>query len=60
MHVVRMLWMAPVYALACWIELLLWCFGEEQFTYIAASVRRCYEAYTIYSFFCFLVLTPPS
>jgi hypothetical protein len=40
MHVVRVLWMVPIYAGASWLAL---CFFHEAFVYINA-VRECHEA----------------
>jgi hypothetical protein len=64
-HVVRVLWMVPIYALDAMFTLYL-CFGmSENGTregcqssagrLVAETLREFYEAYTIYAFFCYLV-----
>ena len=64
-HVVRVLWMVPIYALDAMFTLYL-CFGTSAdghregcessgWRLVAETLREFYEAYTIYAFFCYLV-----
>ncbi len=64
-HVVRVLWMVPIYALDAMFTLYL-CFGKAEdgtregcessgWRLVAETLREFYEAYTIYAFFCYLV-----
>jgi Organic solute transporter Ostalpha len=49
-HVVRILWMVPIYAMNAWISLVL----PAASVYLD-SLRECYEAYVIYNFMRFLL-----
>ncbi|ODM96812.1 Transmembrane protein [Orchesella cincta] len=49
-HVIRILWMVPVYALDAWIGLL-----APEYSIYCNSLRECYEAYVIYNFMKFLL-----
>lgn len=54
-HVVRVLWMVPLYGLNAWLALvlgLLCCGGAAV---VPDAFRQCYEAYTVYSFYNFVV-----
>ncbi|KAL0884110.1 hypothetical protein ABMA27_016129 [Loxostege sticticalis] len=49
-HIIRVLWMVPIYALNAWIGLEF----PEQSIYVD-SLRECYEAYVIYNFMKYLL-----
>eukprot|EP00051_Salpingoeca_urceolata_P013333 m.167184 g.167184 ORF g.167184 m.167184 type:complete len:413 (+) comp17765_c0_seq4:315-1553(+) len=49
-HVVRILWMVPIYAINSWLALRF----DGAAIYLD-TVRECYEAYVIYNFFAFLM-----
>ncbi|KAJ2950459.1 hypothetical protein O0L34_g8702 [Tuta absoluta] len=49
-HIIRILWMVPIYALNAWIGLEF----PEQSIYVD-SMRECYEAYVIYNFMKYLL-----
>lgn len=49
-HIIRILWMVPIYALNAWIGLEF----PEQSIYVD-SLRECYEAYVIYNFMKYLL-----
>lgn len=49
-HIIRILWMVPIYAINAWIGLLY----PKHSTYVD-SARECYEAYVIYNFMKFLL-----
>ncbi|KOB72548.1 Uncharacterized protein OBRU01_10139 [Operophtera brumata] len=49
-HIIRILWMVPIYALNAWIGLEF----PEQSIYVDC-LRECYEAYVIYNFMKFLL-----
>ncbi|CAG9792136.1 unnamed protein product [Diatraea saccharalis] len=49
-HIIRVLWMVPIYALNAWIGLMF----PEQSIYVD-SLRECYEAYVIYNFMKYLL-----
>ncbi|XP_013175452.1 PREDICTED: transmembrane protein 184C [Papilio xuthus] len=49
-HIIRILWMVPIYALNAWIGLEF----PEQSIYMD-SLRECYEAYVIYNFMIYLL-----
>ncbi|XP_047526442.1 transmembrane protein 184C [Vanessa atalanta] len=49
-HIIRILWMVPIYALNAWIGLEF----PEQSIYMD-SLRECYEAYVIYNFMKYLL-----
>uniref|UniRef100_T1JIJ2 Transmembrane protein 184C n=1 Tax=Strigamia maritima TaxID=126957 RepID=T1JIJ2_STRMM len=49
-HVIRILWMVPIYALNAWLALLF----PEGAIYMD-TVRECYEAYVIYNFMIYLL-----
>ncbi|XP_011568372.2 transmembrane protein 184C [Plutella xylostella] len=49
-HIIRILWMVPIYALNAWIGLMF----PEQSIYFDA-LRECYEAYVIYNFMKYLL-----
>ncbi|XP_019845546.1 transmembrane protein 184C isoform X1 [Bactrocera dorsalis] len=49
-HIIRILWMVPIYALNAWIGL----FFPKHSVYVD-SLRECYEAYVIYNFMVYLL-----
>ncbi|XP_073824329.1 transmembrane protein 184C isoform X3 [Musca autumnalis] len=49
-HIIRVLWMVPIYALNAWIGL----FFPKHSIYVD-SLRECYEAYVIYNFMVYLL-----
>ncbi|XP_013109857.1 transmembrane protein 184C isoform X1 [Stomoxys calcitrans] len=49
-HIIRILWMVPIYALNAWIGL----FFPKHSIYVD-SLRECYEAYVIYNFMVYLL-----
>uniref|UniRef100_A0A336MEH5 CSON014398 protein n=1 Tax=Culicoides sonorensis TaxID=179676 RepID=A0A336MEH5_CULSO len=49
-HIIRILWMVPIYALNAWFGLLY-----PAHSIYMDSVRECYEAYVIYNFMKFLL-----
>jgi len=54
-HIIRVLWMVPIYASNAWLALLLGLFCKDKWTSMPDAMRSCYEAYTIYSFYRYLV-----
>lgn len=49
-HIIRLLWMVPIYSINAWLALRF----HKTAIYLD-TVRECYEAYVVYSFFMFLV-----
>ncbi|KAL0273038.1 UNVERIFIED_CONTAM: hypothetical protein PYX00_005814 [Menopon gallinae] len=49
-HIIRVLWMVPIYALNAWLGLVF----PSQSIYMD-SLRECYEAYVIYNFMMYLL-----
>eukprot|EP00040_Diaphanoeca_grandis_P023849 m.130268 g.130268 ORF g.130268 m.130268 type:complete len:440 (+) comp29468_c1_seq1:75-1394(+) len=49
-HIVRVMWMPPIYALESWFSLRYY----EEAVYLRAA-RECYEAYVIYNFYMYLL-----
>lgn len=49
-HIIRILWMVPIYALNAWLCLVF----PHQAIYMD-SIRECYEAYVIYNFMKYLL-----
>ncbi|XP_055642060.1 transmembrane protein 184C [Toxorhynchites rutilus septentrionalis] len=49
-HIIRILWMVPIYALNAWLCLLF-----PQHSIYMDSIRECYEAYVIYNFMKYLL-----
>lgn len=49
-HIIRILWMVPVYALNAWLVL-----GYPSLARYLDTARECYEAYVIYNFMMFLL-----
>lgn len=49
-HIVRILWMVPIYALNAWLGLIY----PDHSIYMD-SIRECYEAYVIYNFMKYLL-----
>lgn len=49
-HIIRVLWMVPVYALNAWLVL-----GYPNLAPYLDTARECYEAYVIYNFMMFLL-----
>ncbi|XP_065358101.1 transmembrane protein 184C isoform X2 [Calliphora vicina] len=49
-HIIRILWMVPIYALNAWIGLFF-----PKHSIYADSLRECYEAYVIYNFMVYLL-----
>ena len=45
-HVIRILWMVPIYAVDCWLALRF-----KECTIYFDTIRECYEAYVIYNFY---------
>jgi hypothetical protein len=54
-YIVRILWMVPVYSVTTLFSLCFWVAGQESFVYVANAVRQCYEAYTLYNLFSFMI-----
>uniref|UniRef100_A0A1B6DCU8 Transmembrane protein 184C n=2 Tax=Clastoptera arizonana TaxID=38151 RepID=A0A1B6DCU8_9HEMI len=50
LHIIRILWMVPIYALNAWLGLVY----PDQTIYMD-SFRECYEAYVIYNFMRYLL-----
>ncbi|XP_039440302.1 transmembrane protein 184C [Culex pipiens pallens] len=49
-HIIRILWMVPIYALNAWLSLLF-----PRHAIYMDSIRECYEAYVIYNFMKYLL-----
>uniref|UniRef100_A0A1A9WHJ7 Transmembrane protein 184C n=1 Tax=Glossina brevipalpis TaxID=37001 RepID=A0A1A9WHJ7_9MUSC len=49
-HIIRILWMVPIYALNAWLGLLF-----PKHSIYVDSLRECYEAYVIYNFMVYLL-----
>ncbi|KAL3266773.1 hypothetical protein HHI36_010931 [Cryptolaemus montrouzieri] len=49
-HIIRILWMVPIYAVNAWLGLI----NPENSLYVD-SLRECYEAYVIYNFMKYLL-----
>ncbi|XP_066999253.2 transmembrane protein 184C [Anabrus simplex] len=49
-HIIRILWMVPIYAMNAWLGLVF----PAQSIYVD-SLRECYEAYVIYNFMMYLL-----
>lgn len=49
-HIIRILWMVPIYAINAWLGLVY----PKQSVYLD-SARECYEAYVIYNFMIYLL-----
>ncbi|XP_060530304.1 transmembrane protein 184C [Cylas formicarius] len=49
-HIIRVLWMVPIYALNAWLGLIY----PKESVYVD-SLRECYEAYVIYNFMKYLL-----
>ncbi|KAF2880627.1 hypothetical protein ILUMI_25546 [Ignelater luminosus] len=49
-HIIRILWMVPIYAINAWLVLLY-----PKHSIYMDSARECYEAYVIYNFMKFLL-----
>ncbi|KAJ3659490.1 hypothetical protein Zmor_011177 [Zophobas morio] len=49
-HIIRILWMVPIYAINAWLGLIY----PKESVYVD-SLRECYEAYVIYNFMKFLL-----
>ncbi|KAJ8913950.1 hypothetical protein NQ315_015188 [Exocentrus adspersus] len=49
-HIIRILWMVPIYAINAWVGLI---YPKE--SVFVDSIRECYEAYVIYNFMKFLL-----
>lgn len=49
-HIIRILWMVPIYAVNAWLGLIY----PKQSVYVD-SLRECYEAYVIYNFMKYLL-----
>ncbi|XP_058815775.1 transmembrane protein 184C [Topomyia yanbarensis] len=49
-HIIRILWMVPIYALNAWLCLIF-----PQHAIYMDSIRECYEAYVIYNFMKYLL-----
>jgi len=60
-YVVRILWMVPVYSITSLCELCLWLRAEQghsgmaRWCVIPRAARDCYESYTVYNFFLFML-----
>eukprot|EP00050_Salpingoeca_kvevrii_P016057 m.52223 g.52223 ORF g.52223 m.52223 type:complete len:400 (+) comp6676_c0_seq2:229-1428(+) len=50
-HIIRVLWMVPIYAVTSWLGLRF--YGAAIYL---DTVRECYEAYVIYNFFNYLLV----
>lgn len=49
-HIIRILWMVPIYALNAWLALLF-----PTYAIYMDTLRECYEAYVIYNFMIYLL-----
>ncbi|CAH8588547.1 unnamed protein product [Schistosoma haematobium] len=49
-HIIRILWMVPIYAADAWLALIF-----PSFAIYFDTLRECYEAYVIYNFLAFLL-----
>ncbi|KAH8871376.1 Transmembrane protein 184C [Schistosoma japonicum] len=49
-HIIRILWMVPIYAFDAWMALIF-----PSFAIYFDTLRECYEAYVIYNFLAFLL-----
>ncbi|KIZ03559.1 Transmembrane protein [Monoraphidium neglectum] len=49
-HVIRILWMVPIYSIDAWLALRF----KDARLYLD-PVRECYEAYVIYNFYAYLM-----
>lgn len=49
-YIIRIIAMVPIYSIIAYIGLI-----NKNYTYLYDTVRECYEAYVIYSFFAFLL-----
>lgn len=49
-HIIRILWMVPIYAVNAWFALRF-----PQYAIYFDTLRECYEAYAIYNFLAFLL-----
>lgn len=47
-HIVRILFIVPIYAFDSWLSLLF--FTNDQYYVYFGTVRDCYEAFVIYNF----------
>lgn len=54
-YIVRILWMVPIYSICTLASLCLWVASLEKFVYVADAFRQCYEAYTLYNLFGFMI-----
>jgi len=54
-YIVRILWMVPVYSVCTLCSLWLWVCGQEPYVYIPDAFRQCYESYTLYNLFGFMI-----
>ncbi|CAG0881581.1 unnamed protein product [Darwinula stevensoni] len=49
-HIIRILWMVPIYSLNAWLSMTV-----PKFAIYFDTLRECYEAYVIYNFMIFLL-----
>jgi hypothetical protein len=49
-HIVRVLWMVPIYSIGSWL-----CLRFNDVAIYIETIRDCYEAFVLYSFFQFLI-----
>ena len=49
-HIIRILWMVPIYSLNAWLGMTL-----PEYAIFMDTLRECYEAYVIYNFLIFLL-----
>jgi hypothetical protein len=50
-HVIRILWMVPIYGIDAWFALRFQAAREY-----LDPIRECYEAYVIYNFYAYLMV----
>ncbi|CAH8853783.1 unnamed protein product [Trichobilharzia szidati] len=49
-HIIRILWMVPIYAIDAWMALIF-----PKYAIYFDTLRECYEAYVVYNFLAFLL-----
>eukprot|EP00854_Cymbomonas_tetramitiformis_P021632 gene21632-26019_t len=54
-HIIRVVWMVPIYAINSWLALSLGVLCLPEGIKYLDALRECYEAFTVYSFFSFLL-----
>lgn len=49
-HIVRILWIVPIYSLSSWLALII-----SHSAIYWDTIKECYEAYVLYNFLCYLL-----